>query len=410
MKKFILNIFLLVLVLTGCGGGGGSDQTVSTQPIAQPVVTKPTVHFETPTETPIGKYRLARIDYRYDTPKSNYDKNGLHTTSFESVKPVIDNVKQIGFNGIIIQLQTPINKNTGKIGLYDTTDDKNIPKDTWKVVEYAKAQKLKVWLSLAIVDSVTDMLLTPDYTKYTQQQMFNNIIEYQRNLAIVAEKYNIEGIFISEGNYNMESYENLFYWKQLIDELRKVYTGKLSYATFLMMPTSIWNHVDYASINIGGTLSKTPVKHDLQTIINLYFNDVYNQNHVQLIKNFHMVYGKKFILSTSPTITDKGVNYLPEGFWDGLWAFSEPQTDKTLQLLKIRAFMEVVNKHLIDITDGIVFSEYDPWLQHVGFSVPNYKSWVYHYYCCGFDLTNNLEAQKTINSYFAKPWGHYTVQ
>lgn len=397
MTKLRILLSSLLFVLVGCGGGG------TTQPEVTPVT--PVSKFETPVVT--DKFRLAKIDYRYDTPKNQVDVNGNHTTSFESVKPTIDNIKQIGFNGVIFLLQTPVDKNTGVV-----ITGKPIPKDTWRLVEYAKSQGLNVWLSLQIVDSVTDVLLTPNFNLYTEQYMFNNIIEYQRSIAITAEQYKVQGIFISEGNYNLESYEHLFYWQQLITEIRKVYSGKLSYATHMMMPTSIWNHVDYASINLNETLSKTP-NYDLKTIINFYFNDAYSKNQVQLIKNFHMVYGKKFILMTMPTITDMGVGHVPSTFWENVmnnvWtAIYTPQTDKQMQLLKIRAFVEVINKHLIDVVDGVGFGEFDPWLQHVNFSKQG--TGIYHYYCCGFDLTTNIDAQKTINSYFSKPWGHYTVQ
>jgi hypothetical protein len=398
MTKLRILLSSILFVLVGCGGGG------TTQPEVTP---KPTSQFETPVVIPTDKFRLAKIDYRYDTPKNQVDINGNHTTSFESVKSTIDNIKQIGFNGVIFLLQTPVDKNTGVV-----ITDKPIPKDTWKLVDYAKSQGLNVWLSLQIVDSVTDVLLTPNFNLYTEQYMFNNIIEYQRKIATTAEQYKVQGIFISEGNYNLESYEHLFYWQQLITEIRKVYSGKLSYATHMMMPTSIWNHVDYASINLNETLSKTP-NYDLKTIINFYFNDAYSKNQVQLIKNFHMVYGKKFILMTMPTITDMGVGHVPSTFWENVmnnvWtAIYTPQTDKQMQLLKIRAFVEVINKHLIDVVDGVGFGEFDPWLQHVNFSKQG--TGIYHYYCCGFDLTTNVDAQKTINSYFSKPWGHYTVQ
>lgn len=398
MTKLHILLSSILFVLVGCGGGG------TTQPEVTP---KPTSQFETTFTIPTDKFRLAKIDYRYDTPKNQVDINGNHTTSFESVKSTIDNIKQIGFNGVIFLLQTPVDKNTGVV-----ITDKPIPKDTWKLVDYAKSQGLNVWLSLQIVDSVTDVLLTPNFNLYTEQYMFNNIIEYQRKIATTAEQYKVQGIFISEGNYNLESYEHLFYWQQLITEIRKVYSGKLSYATHMMMPTSIWNHVDYASINLNETLSKTP-NYDLKTIINFYFNDAYSKNQVQLIKNFHMVYGKKFILMTMPTITDMGVGHVPSTFWENVmnnvWtAIYTPQTDKQMQLLKIRAFVEVINKHLIDVVDGVGFGEFDPWLQHVNFSKQG--TGIYHYYCCGFDLTTNVDAQKTINSYFSKPWGHYTVQ
>ena len=430
LKKLSSSLLLLLALLSGCGGGGDGTSdpspsvanvqlTTSTQvapvTVDTPAVVNPfqTPQFETPTAIPVDKFRLAQLDYRYDTSKNQFDINGHQTTSFESIKPAIDKIKQIGFTGIVVQFQTPINKHTGRISLYDTANtDKTIPKDTWKLVEYIKSQGLQVWLSLQIVDSDTDSLLTPDFNKYTEQSMFNNIIEYQRKIAITAEQYKVQGIFISEGNYNLESYEHLFYWQQLISEIRKVYSGKLSYTTSLMMPTSIWNHVDYASINMNSTLSKTPV-YDLRSIVNLYFKDAYNNNQIQLIKNFHMVYGKKFILITHPVITDMGVGYIPSTFWENVinnvWSnVFTPHTDKRMQLLKITAFMEAVNKHLIDVTDGVGFGGYNPWLQDVNFSKPG--TGIYHYYCCGVDLTNNTDAQKTINSYFSKQWGHHTIQ
>ena len=410
LKKLSASLLLLVLILTGCGGGGSTPEPT-------PVKPQPVSQFETPASIPSDKFRLARIDYRYDTPADNKDINGYHTTSFESVKPMIDKIKQIGFTGIIVQLQTPVNKDTGLIGLNDQSpNDKTIPKDTWKLIDYAKSQGLSVWISLQIVDSVTDCLLIPNFKKYTEQQMFNNIITYQKNIATIAQQHSVDGLFISEGNYNLESYDHLFYWQQLISELRKVFSGKLSYTAYLFEATSIWNHVDYASMTVNNPLSKTPV-YDLKAIMNLYYNDVYNINEIQRIKDFYMVYGKKFILVASPVLADTGVGNTPQNFWDNVinnvWtSISLPQIDKEMHLLKIRAFLEVVNKHLPDITAGVGFSEFSPWLQHVNFTKPKADNniGVYKYYCCGWDLTNNLDAQKTINSYFSKPWGYYTVQ
>ena len=406
MKKYFLHLFFLLLVLTGCGGGGGTSQKDVTP---APVVSV----FAEPYAISADKFRLARIDYRYDTPASNKDVNGYHTTSIDSLKLMIDKIKQIGFNGIILTLQTPINKDTGKIDYYATTDDKHIPKDTWKVVDYANSKGLKVWLSLQIVDSVTDTFLATDFTKYTEQQLFNNIIAYQTEIATIAQQRNVYGIFISEGNYNLESYDHLFYWQQLINELRKVYKGKLSYATHLMEPTSIWNHVDYASVWLNGTLSKTPV-YDLKSIVNLYSNDAYGMNQVQRIKDFYMVYGKKFILTTAPAVADDGVNSAPAQFWDSLvtgmnsTVYTSYRTDTKMQLLKISAFLEMVSRDLINVTDGVGFTEFSPWLNHVGFADPN--GVVYKYYCCGWTLNDNIDAQKTLNSYFSKPWGHLSIQ
>jgi hypothetical protein len=410
MKKLLTSLLLLLLILTGCGGGGATPNSNPVDPI--PVKPQPISQFNSPAIIPADKFRLARIDYRYDTPISNKDINGYHTTSYESVKPTLNRIKEIGFNGVIVQLQTPVNKYTGLVSLNDQpTDNKTIPKDTWKLIDYAKSQGLYVWISLRIVDSVTDVGLTPDFKKYTEQQMFNSIITYQKNIATIAQQHSVDGIFISEGNSNLESYDHLFYWQQLISELRKVYFGKLSYASGLLEQTAIWNHVDYASFYLNGGLSKTPV-YDLKTIVNLYTNDANSINQIQRIKDIYMVYGKKFIITTSPLMSDTGVGMEPAGFWDmmisNIWITQKQNINPQIQLLKIQAFLEVIHRSLPDITAGVAFGEFSPWLEEVNFSKP--ENPVYIYYCCGMNLSNNLDAQKILNLYFSKPWGYSTLQ
>lgn len=411
MKKYFLHLLLLIFALTGCGGGGSPTPGTNAAGTSPAVVENV---FATPASIPADKFRFTKIDYRYDTALSNKDINGYHTTSYESVKPMIDKIKLIGFTHVIFNLQTSINKNTGKVSYYDQPDtDKRPPKDLWKVVDYANSQGLKVWLSLQIVDSVTDTFLATDFTKYTEQEMFNSIIGFQTEIAKVAEQHKVFGIFISEGNYNLESYDHLFYWQQLISELRKVFSGKLSYTTYLMEPTSIWNHVDYASIWLNNTLSKTPI-YDLKSIVNLYHNDIYNINEVQRIKDFHMVYGKKFILSLSPSLADDGVNSTPEHFLDSMvtGVFTSQtlpyRIDKQMQLLKISAFMEMIARDLINVTDAVGVDGFAPWLTHVGFSEPS--DVVYKNYCCGWTINEHIDAQKTINYYFSKPWGYKSIQ
>ena len=81
----------------------------------------------------------------------------------------------------------------------------------------------------------------------------------------------------------------------------------------------------------------------------------------------------------------------------------------TMQLLKIQAFFEMVGLKVADITDGIILNEFAPWLEDKNFSDPKNKH-VYYYYAYSSNLTNNLDAQKTLNYYFSKPWGHTTPQ
>jgi len=92
----------------------------------------------------------------------------------------------------------------------------------------------------------------------------------------------------------------------------------------------------------------------------------------------------------------------------GAWQTKEVQVNSRIQLLKIQAFIEMIHRNLPDITDGMAFNEFAPWLEEVAFSKPDNP--VYVYYCCSWNLTHDLDAQKTLNSYFSKPWGYSTLQ
>jgi hypothetical protein len=414
LKKLSASLLLLLVLLTGCGGGGSTPELtpVKSHPPAQ------LAHqFNAPAIIPADKLRLARLDYRYDTPASSLNNKGHHTTSYEVLVPMLDKIKSIGFNGIILTVQVSVNSATGKISTTDSFESysaiKIPPKDLWKIVDYAKSQGLKVWIALQIADSVTDMLLTPNYNNYTRQYMFNNIIEFDKPIAATAQKHKVDGIFISECNWNMESESDMPYWKQLADSIRTVYSGKLGYTGCLLRPSKIWNYVDYANLMLLSGLSKTPVT-DLKTIVNLYHNDIYGQDIVAIIKNIHATYGKKIMLEIMPKVADIGVNVDPPDFYGLMETGNLSATNtnvtftNTMQLLKIQAFFEMMGIKLSDITDGIVLNEFSPWLEDKNFSDPNKP--INYYYAYGSTLSNNIDAQKILNYYFSKPWGHITLQ
>lgn len=408
-----MKLFLSILVaigLVGCGGGGSSDTSQSTVALAS----APLETFQAPAVLTNGKFRLAKIDYRFDTPESNKNSKGYHTTSYQVVNPMIDQIKKIGFSGVIFQLQTSVNKDTGQVSTTDQLPNiKTTPKDLWKVVDYAKSQGLQVWLSLQISDSVCDCNIIPDFNKYTEQSMFDSIVAFDKPIAKLAQQHNVDGIFISEGNYSLEDDVHLPYWRYLIAEIKSVYSGKLSYATHIIKPTAIWHYVDYPSVFMSGALSKTPI-YDLKSIVNLYNDDINHINQVETLKRLYNIYGKKFILTLGATMADQGVGMMPDDFWSmtdtNTWvATTLPThyTNDTIQLLKLKAFFEIVHWQLSDVTDGIAFIEFAPWLENVNFSDINNP--VYKYYCCGWNLTNNVNAQKVLNMYLSKPWGYITL-
>jgi hypothetical protein len=308
--------------------------------------------------------------------------------------------------------QASINNNTGLIN-DDPTNIKVPPAALWKVIDYAKSQNLQVWLSLSIVDSKTDVEFVPNFTKFTEQKMFDSIVAFNKPLAKLAQDHKVDGIYIGEGNLSLESDEHIQYWKYYIDQIKTVYTGKLAYASYCIKKTSIWYHVDYASVFMSGPLSYTPVT-DLKSIVALYNKDVYGMDQVAALKDIYNTYGKKLILLLGAKVVDTGVGADPENFFTvmvtnswGTMAHPTITVNTPMQHLKVQAFFEVVALKLSDVTIGLGFTEFAPWLQDSKFSDPS--SSVYNYYCCSWDITNNTDLQKTFNSYLSKPWGYSTI-
>jgi len=406
MKKLLLCI---AFVLTGCGGGGGGTTPEPAKPVSPAYLTPATI--------PDSKMRLTRIDYRYDTPTHERDVNGNQTTSFASLKPMIDQIKSVGFNGVIIQLQTPVSATTGAISYVDQYGmDKHLPKDLSKVIAYAKEQKLKVWLSLQIVDVNTDLRLIPDFTLYTERTLFDNIKAFQKAIAIDAEKSKLDGIFISEGSCELHPREHLPYWVDLISEVRSVFTGKISYISYCGFDIPIWEHVDYIGMYSNEALSLNPVT-DLKSIVDLYLKTANGRNLVELFTNLSVKYNKKILLVSTPLAVDVGVGADPPTFWDMMttnaWGNSTytnltKYVNYEMQQLKIKAFFEIIGRDMLNVVDGLVVDGYGPWLNNVEFSKPTNA--VYLYYCCASNLTFNQDAQKVINSYFSQPWGYHTVK
>jgi hypothetical protein len=399
MKKLLL---LLLVVLAGCGGGSEPAATLYAQPIGN----------LNSTVVLTNNFKFARLDYRYDSPSNSFNAAGLQTTSYQATALMIDQIKSIGFNGIIFQLQVPINAKTGEIN-DDPTNIKTPPKALWQLIDYAKSLGLQVWISLSIVDSISDCFLTPDFSKYSEDQMFINVVNFDKPIAILAQHHKVDGIYISEGNHNIDSEAHLYYWKYLITQIKSVYTGKLSYSTSMISDTPIWNYVDYPSIVLSDTLSSSPVS-DLSSIVKLYYNDMYGHNEIKMLQNIYHKYGKKIILSVASTGSDIGVGFIPPNFFEPMFTnFILAETPKQvgyteLKSLKVKAFLEIVGLALSDVTIGVSFTEFSPWLQNKDFSNPSNP--VYQYYCCGWEISNDITVQNTLNTYFSQPWGFHTIK
>jgi hypothetical protein len=338
---------------------------------------------------------------------------GNQTTSLDAIKILVDRAKNVGFNGIVLDMQAPINAKTGLISYTDSGPSsikKTIPKDTWRVVDYIKSQGLYVWIKIEIADSITDC--RPDFTinNVSASVVFNSYSEFSTTIATTAQQHNVDGIFLQGVPLDTVEYKN--YWANVVSKIRSVFAGKLGLSAYY--ETSVISLFDYFNYGASAPLSTTPI-YDLAKIVSLYSNNVFGLNEVQMLKNVYSKYSKKIILTSNYSAADNGVNYDPPGFWTAMLtgnfvapttAFSPTNTQ--MKLLKIQALLELIGTQLSDVTDGVTFIGFSPWLELTDFSNPN--SALYKYYASAGNLTEDLDAQKVLNTYFSKPWGYHTIQ
>ena len=113
---------------------------------------------------PINTVKNAYLDWRFDQP-NDFNLLGQNVASLAAVKPMISQIKANGFNGLVINANVPIDPETGKLTLYDNqpgafNTNKNLPKDTWAVVNFARKNGLAVTLNFNIVNYHDDSAIT----------------------------------------------------------------------------------------------------------------------------------------------------------------------------------------------------------------------------------------------------------
>ena len=135
----------------------------------------------------------AYLDWRFDQP-NDFNMLGQPVLSLAATKTIINQIKADGFNGIVLNASVPIDPDTGKLTLYDDipgapNPNKNLPKDTWAVVKYAKKNGLAVTLNFNIVDYHTDRTITSDSVGggFSTDTFFNEVAAYESKIAATAK-------------------------------------------------------------------------------------------------------------------------------------------------------------------------------------------------------------------------------
>lgn len=447
--RFIIGAFGLVLLLTGCGGGGGVGTPITgpgTTAIENTVLNSPAVSMApdgtavsavaTVTQTvsptvvtqtqpicvskpalPSNKYRSAIMDMRFDQ-LNDVTADGKLVNSYDAVVRVIDKINCVGFDTIVFQTNIPIDITSGNLALYDSTPvaynrDKNIPKDFWRLVEYSKNKGLKVFVKAIPVNHITDAIICPGCTSagfvlpstFSTTNFFNTLFSYETILAREAEKYKVDGFYIGVMNLGLDTTQYMSDWDKVIAQVRSVYKGKLLYESCNRCTTQLWNNIDIVAVHVGTQVSSATAT----SIIGL-LSDMVLTNLVIDIQRIATLYQKPILLDAI-NIGATGKNENLGAVLNGTVPYINLQPNYNLQASKISVVFELLASKFSDKVIGVQWSEYMPWSQASWIQTPrNANEWGWHqvqFY--GFDLLNNESAQKKLSEYFSKPWGYRTV-
>jgi len=391
--KYLL--YCLAVVLTACGGGGSTPIPVQNNSIIQSSAAL---------MAPGQKMTIAWVDYRFDEP-TEINTDGVVMTSYNGMTPMIDHIKNVGYNTIVLQTEVPVSPQTG---LLDTNEIPNqprtLPKDFWRVVDYAKMQGFQVWIMLAITDGLDNTLYQGQGAQafggnFSADTMFTTITNYDTNLAVLAQQHKVDGIYLGDYQLGFDQSQYITNWKTLVSSVKSVFTGKLSYISGNDSP--VYDLVDYISVQFNWPLMST-VTTDVPTIVNSYYNAVNGFNVVKYVEDISAAHGNKPLILDhfQSTAVDTGVgqdvniwNLLANGQMSSL-----PTPNYVLQSAKISAFCSISTA--ITPVVGIGFDEYMPWaqaawLQNAVPGTDNYNWYLFD--ALGYELYNRPQEESTIS-------------
>lgn len=370
MKHFIA--LVSALVLTACGGGGGGSAPETPKAQVQPFTCV------TQTQATAGKYRAAVFDTRRDEP--SYTATGDQTTSFAATKLMIDRARCAGFDTIIFDVNVPMDIATGMLVLETSTENHRLPKDFWQYVSYTKSLGLKVAVRPIPVDYRDDETIQLD-DHVPVVEFFATLKSFLVALAKQSDTNGVDIFFVGSYQSGLDSNVYEIPWTDIVDSVRGVYHGKITYVTCDVCVNIVWDKVDFVSVGIGSSVTN---------ILNVY----------QRYQKPIFVDGAAFDSITS------------DPYASGTWrtvltnqTFSTPP-NYTLQHQKIDDFFRLVNNDFAGKIFGFSIQAYMPWLQDKWIQDPqNSLDRTFKLFdTLSYSMYNNIEAQSVIQSYLSKPW------
>ena len=398
-----------------------------------------------PTIEKWDQIKSVNIDMPF-SQNNDFRLDGSTTTSFKTLKEQIDRASKLGFNAIGFDTNVPINIKNGELQLYITKNeypdfsegnrDKSFPEDVWKAIEYAESLGLKTSIDLHIRNALNDVEINQSNITSTFQTgtFFNSVKFFETEIAKKSQMYGVDCIRIGSFNNSFDTQEYKNNWVNVIDSIRNVYKGSLSYESNVENTNSvIWNLIDIIKVsfdpkwNLQSSFTK-------EEFARLYLTPYIAGNQKLSSESAH-----ESILSLKNKFPDKKIE-LQVSFnpgqsaghefadaWSYVFAadplkentknqatlvpYPEIWIDTNLNDQKIAGFFEFFGNYLEKDISAIQFWQYMPWAEANWIRAPisvNGQVWQSVIRAMGA-LNWNQEAEKMISSYLTNEWGFSTL-
>ena len=398
-----------------------------------------------PTIETWDKIKSVNIDMPF-SQNNDFRLDGSKATSFKTLKEQIDRASTLGFNAIGFDTNVPINIKNGELQLFITKNDnpsfaegnrdKSFPEDVWKAIEYAESLGLKTSIDLHIRNALNDEAINLSNITSTFQidTFFNSVRVFETEIAKKSQIYGVDSIRIGSFNSSFDTQEYKNNWVNLIDSIRNVYKGSLSYQSNVENKNSvIWNLVDIIKVNFtpkwllessftSEEIARLYLKPYIAGNQKLSSESAYDSI-LSLIKKFP---DKKIELqvrfdpgqSAGHEFADPwsyvfAADPLKENAKDpaNIVPYPENWIDTNLTNQKIAGFFEFFGNYLDKDISAIQFWQYMPWTEANWLRDPKNlhdKAWQSVVRALGA-LNWNQEAEKMIGTYLTNEWGFSTL-
>ena len=372
----------------------------------------------------LNNFYNAGVDLRFDA--DDWYVNGEYVQSVGYMSKVFDHIKKVGYDGVTLLTNVPINLKTGEVSTLtaDGKYDRPLPRHFWEFVDLAKQKDLNVIVKLHIVNVENDNGVTKSDTSgasFSEKRFFEMVTAYEKQIAIKANEHKVDGLYIGvlQNGLDGEGYRDQ--WTHLVSEIRSVYNGILLYhATVGLKQSPLYELVDVIGLYFAYYLNDLKT-YDVHDIIKYHEQAKFSPTHTgspfnvaNEINSISNQYKKPVVLD-SVIFRAGDKNLGGTDFWaptvDGK-ALDVSLLDYNFQQARYEAFFNLAAKYITaDI--GMMFREYMPWIDsfvyqyEIGSPNPNAKKY-YEYAKLGEAIKYSPVAENTISNYINQPYNFST--